>query len=79
MLAPDGTLEIIDIIATKPEDYTNFLGPVKYDASLANYLNGPLLTVTLTEKYPNISIKTQSLKDFGGKRNQTILEICKSN
>jgi 5,10-methylenetetrahydrofolate reductase len=77
LLAKGGTLEIIDIVTTKVEDYKNFLGPVKYDASLANYLNGPLLQETLSEKYPNLHTKTQSLKDFGGKRNQTILEITK--
>jgi 5,10-methylenetetrahydrofolate reductase len=76
-LAKGGCLEIIDIITQNPTDYKNFLGPVKYDASLANYLNGPLLTATISEKYKNIQVKSQSLKDFGGKRNQMILEITK--
>jgi len=78
LLMTGGCIEIIDIIVNDLLEYKNFLGPVKYDASIANYLNGPLLQATLKEKFENVEIQTKSLKDFGGKRNQTIMEINKN-
>ena len=57
MLAPGGCSEIIDIITTKAEDYRKFLGPVKYDASLAKYLNGPLIIGVVTENIQMLKLK----------------------
>jgi len=77
LLVPGGALEIIDIIATNIEKYKEFLGPVKYDGSIANYMNLPEILEYLKEKNINFNYHIDSLEKFGGRRNQSILEITK--
>lgn len=44
LLHPHGRLQCHDIFVTDPHQYrTGFLGPGKYDGSIVNWVNGPLL------------------------------------
>jgi hypothetical protein len=78
LLVLGGTLEIIDIIATNVEKYKEFLGPVKYDGSIANYMNLPEILEYLKERNISFNHHIDSLEKFGGRKNQSILEIVKS-
>lgn len=79
LLNTNGMLEIIDIIAVNMEKYKEFLGPVKYDGSIANYVNWPEIQAYLHSKNIPFTFTLQSLDTFGGRKNQSILEILKIN
>jgi hypothetical protein len=47
LLHPFGRLQCHDLFVGHPEDYhTGFYGPGKYDGSVVNWVNGPLLALT---------------------------------
>jgi hypothetical protein len=47
LLHPFGRLQCYDLFLTGPDGYhTGFPGPGKYDGSVVNWVNGPLLTLT---------------------------------
>lgn len=77
LLKPNGVLEIIDIVAVNIEKYKEFLGPVKYDGSVANYINLPEILEYLKVRNINFTYNIDSLEKFGGRKNQSILEIFK--
>jgi len=47
LLHPFGRLQCYDLFLTGPDAYrTGFPGPGKYDGSVVNWVNGPLLSLT---------------------------------
>ena len=43
LLHPFGTLQCLDIFVTDLQQYGSYRGPGKYDGSVVNWVNGPLL------------------------------------
>jgi 5,10-methylenetetrahydrofolate reductase len=77
LLAPGGYMEIADIFATAVEDFKNFLGPVKYDASVATYVNLPEIEFFLKQKFSTVKFELANMSSFNGRKSQTLVTIIK--